>query len=41
VTAAGAGRVVVLRAIRDAADPRAAAAELRAALERQRVGAER
>ena len=33
VTAAGASRLVVVRAIRDAADPRAAAAELRAALE--------
>src|SRR3954452_23469408 len=33
VTAAGARRVVVVRAIRDAADPRAAAAELRAALD--------
>ncbi len=41
VTAAGAERIVVLRAIRDADDPRAAAAELRGALERQRVGAER
>ena len=36
---AGAERVVVVRAIRDAADTRAAAAELRAALERGRVGA--
>ena len=33
VTAAGASRVVVVRAIRDADDPRAAAAALRAALE--------
>ncbi len=33
VTDAGATRVVVVRAIRDAADPAAAAAELRAALE--------
>jgi thiamine-phosphate pyrophosphorylase len=33
VLAAGAERVVVVRAIRDAPDPRAAAAELRAALE--------
>ena len=37
VVAAGATRVVVVRAIRDAPDPRAAAAELRAALERARV----
>jgi thiamine-phosphate pyrophosphorylase len=35
VTAAGAERVVVVRAVRDADDPRAAAAELRAALERE------
>jgi thiamine-phosphate pyrophosphorylase len=34
VVAAGARRIVVVRAIRDAADPRQAAAELRAALER-------
>jgi thiamine-phosphate pyrophosphorylase len=34
VVAAGARRIVVVRAIRDAADPEAAAAELRAALER-------
>ena len=34
VTAAGAERIVVVRAIRDAPDPRAAAAALRAALER-------
>jgi thiamine-phosphate pyrophosphorylase len=33
VTAAGASRICVVRAIRDAADPTAAAAELRAALE--------
>jgi thiamine-phosphate pyrophosphorylase len=33
VVAAGARRIVVVRAIRDAADPEAAAAELRAALE--------
>lgn len=33
VVAAGAERIVVVRAIRDAADPRAAAAALRAALE--------
>jgi thiamine-phosphate pyrophosphorylase len=33
IVAAGAARVVVVRAIRDAADPAAAAAELRAALE--------
>jgi thiamine-phosphate pyrophosphorylase len=32
VTAAGASRIVVVRAVRDASDPRAAAAELRAAL---------
>ena len=38
VTAAGASRIVVVRAIRDAADPGAAAAELRAALERGAVG---
>ena len=37
---AGASRVVVVRAIRDASDPRAAAAELRAALEEAEVGAE-
>ena len=40
VIAAGASRVVVVRAIRDAADPRAAAAALRAALEEAEVGAE-
>jgi thiamine-phosphate pyrophosphorylase len=40
VIAAGASRVVVVRAIRDADDPRAAAAELRAALEEAEVGAE-
>ncbi len=38
VAAAGAERVAVVRAIRDAPDPRAAAAELRAALEREVVG---
>jgi thiamine-phosphate pyrophosphorylase len=37
VAAAGASRVVVVRAIRDAADPRAAAAELRSALEASHV----
>ena len=40
VIAAGASRVVVVRAIRDAADPRAAAAALREALEEASVGAE-
>jgi thiamine-phosphate pyrophosphorylase len=40
VIAAGASRVVVVRAIRDAEDPRAAAAALRAALEEAEVGAE-
>ena len=40
VIAAGASRVVVVRAIRDADDPRAAAAALRAALEEAEVGAE-
>ena len=40
VIAAGASRVVVVRAIRDAGDPRAAAAALRAALEEASVGAE-
>ena len=40
VIAAGASRVVVVRAIRDADDPRAAAAALRAALEEASVGAE-
>jgi thiamine-phosphate pyrophosphorylase len=40
VIAAGASRVVVVRAIRDAADPRAAAAGLREALEETPVGAE-
>jgi thiamine-phosphate pyrophosphorylase len=40
VIAAGATRIVVVRAIRDAADPRAAAAALRAALEEAEVGAE-
>jgi thiamine-phosphate pyrophosphorylase len=38
VVAAGAERAVVVRAIRDAADPRAAAAAIRAALERRPVG---
>jgi thiamine-phosphate pyrophosphorylase len=38
VVAAGASRVVVVRAIRDAADPRAAAARLRAALEGAHAG---
>jgi thiamine-phosphate pyrophosphorylase len=37
VVAAGATRIVVVRAIRDAADPRAAAAQLRAALEAANV----
>lgn len=41
VLAAGAERVVVVRAIRDAPDPRAAAADLRAALEGRTVGAAR
>jgi len=40
VIAAGASRVVVVRAIRDADDPRPAAAALRAALEEADVGAE-
>jgi thiamine-phosphate pyrophosphorylase len=40
VIEAGASRVVVVRAIRDAADPAAAAAALRAALEEASVGAE-
>jgi thiamine-phosphate pyrophosphorylase len=40
VIAAGATRIVVVRAIRDAADPRAAAAALREALEEAEVGAE-
>ena len=40
VIEAGASRVVVVRAIRDADDPRAAAAALRAALEEAHVGAE-
>jgi thiamine-phosphate pyrophosphorylase len=39
VVEAGARRIVVVRAIRDAADPRAAAAELRGALEGRPVGA--
>ena len=41
VVAAGAERAVVVRAIRDAKDPRAAAATLRAVLERNPVGAGR
>ena len=40
VIAAGASRIVVVRAIRDAPDPRAAAAMLREALEEAEVGAE-
>jgi thiamine-phosphate pyrophosphorylase len=40
VIGAGASRVVVVRAIRDADDPRAAAAALRAALEEAEVGPE-
>jgi thiamine-phosphate pyrophosphorylase len=40
VTQAGATRIVVVRAIRDAADPYLAASELRAALEEASVGAE-
>jgi thiamine-phosphate pyrophosphorylase len=40
VIAAGASRIVVVRAIRDAPDPRAAAAALREALEEVEVGAE-
>jgi thiamine-phosphate pyrophosphorylase len=39
VIAAGASRIVVVRAIRDAPDPRAAAAALREALEEAKVGA--
>jgi len=39
VADAGAERAVVVRAIRDAADPRGAAAQIRAALERKSVGA--
>ena len=39
VVEAGASRIVVVRAIREAADPRAAAATLRAALDRRPVGA--
>ena len=39
VAEAGAERIVVVRAVRDAADPGAAAAELRALFERKRVGA--
>ena len=38
VVVAGARRIVVVRAIRDADDPRAAAAALRTALEREAVG---
>jgi thiamine-phosphate pyrophosphorylase len=38
VVAAGAERLAVVRAIRDAGDPRAAAAELRDAIDRERVG---
>jgi thiamine-phosphate pyrophosphorylase len=41
VVAAGAGRVVVVRAIRDAEDPAAAAGRLRAALEVRPVGTAR
>ena len=40
VIAAGASRIVVVRAIRDAPDPRAAAAALREALQGAEVGAE-
>jgi len=40
VTQAGASRIVVVRAIRDADDPATAASELRAALEESPVGAE-
>jgi thiamine-phosphate pyrophosphorylase len=40
VIAAGASRIVVVRAIRDAPDPRAAAVALREALEEAEVGAE-
>jgi thiamine-phosphate pyrophosphorylase len=40
VIEAGASRLVVVRAIRDADDPRAAAAQLRAALEEAELGAE-
>jgi thiamine-phosphate pyrophosphorylase len=40
VTQAGASRIVVVRAIRDADDPAAAASELRLALEESSVGAE-
>ena len=39
VAAAGATRIVVVRAVRDAADPGAAAAQLRAAIRRSPVGA--
>jgi thiamine-phosphate pyrophosphorylase len=38
LAAAGADRLAVVRAIRDAADPRAAAAALRKAIDRERVG---
>jgi thiamine-phosphate pyrophosphorylase len=38
VVAAGARRIAVVRAIRDAADPRAASAALREALDREHVG---
>jgi thiamine-phosphate pyrophosphorylase len=38
VAAAGAERLAVVRAIRDAADPRTAAAALREAIDRERVG---
>jgi thiamine-phosphate pyrophosphorylase len=38
VVAAGAERIAVVRAIRDAGDPRAAAAALRESLDRERVG---
>jgi thiamine-phosphate pyrophosphorylase len=41
VMAAGAERIVVVRAIRDATDPRAVAAQLRAALERKPLGSGR
>ena len=40
VVAAGASRIVVVRAVQDAEDPRATAAALRAALEEASVGAE-
>jgi thiamine-phosphate pyrophosphorylase len=41
VVAAGARRIVVVRAIRDAADPRVAAAQLREALDKRPVGSTR